>query len=333
MQRLFLTYLILLLSFTSLYGTEEMVISTQKIVLENFPDAHNPSLIKFKDGFLLTFRYCPERRNQPWNSEIGVVLLNDALQQISLPELLNTRLKFSKTPSQAEDARIFSYKSRLFLIYNDNIDIIAPPIWERRDMFMAELFYDGSHFSLSPALKLVYEEKYQMQAWQKNWVPFEWKGKLFMIYSINPHEILFPNLMTGSCYHCYDTWAPLEWNFGALRGSTPPLLIEGEYLAFFHSSAVVASPASWDMNLWHYFMGAYTFSATPPFQITKISPKPIVAEGFYTPSGYEKRVVFPGGFVISDSIIYVAYGKDDSEIWIASLDKEALMRSLIPIKK
>ena len=79
-------------------------------------------------------------------------------------------------------------------------------------------------------------------------------------------------------------------------------------------------------------MGAYTFSAEPPFQVKRISPKPIVAEGFYSCSNAEKRVIFPGGSIVSDDKIYVVYGKDDCEIWIATLDKNALMNSLIPVQ-
>lgn len=332
--------LFFLFALTSpLYGSpididdSKIVLSTKRLVFDNYPNAHNPSIIKTDGGFLLIFRYLPDLYNAHWISEIGIVLLNEELEPLAPPQTLNTRPKFSKTPSQSEDARIFSYKGRLFLIYNDNLDTVATLTWERRDMYISELFCEEGRFTLSPPLKLVYEEKYDQVMWQKNWVPFEWQGKLFMTYTINPHEILLPNFMNGSCYHCYDTWATLKWEWGSLRGSAPPQLVDGEYLSFFHSSAFVATKASWDMHLWHYFMGAYTFSSNPPFALTKISPKPIVGEGFYTLSGCNKRVIFPGGFAISGPFIYVAYGKDDSEIWIATLDKDALMRSLVPIKK
>ena len=95
----------------------------------------------------------------------------------------------------------------------------------------------------------------------------------------------------------------------------------------------MASPSSWGLDMWHYFMGAYTFSAEAPFQITSITPDPIMAEEFYTPSSFNKRVIFPGGFVASDSKIYVAYGKDDREMWIATLDKDALKNAMVPIQE
>ena len=82
----------------------------------------------------------------------------------------------------------------------------------------------------------------------------------------------------------------------------------------------------------HYYMGAYTFSPEPPFNIKKITTFPIIADGFYTPSDYDKRVIFPGGFVSDGEHIYIAYGKDDCEIWIATLDKEELKKNLKPVE-
>lgn len=310
---------------------QKIVIATKRILLDDFPDAWNPSMIKIDKGFLLIFRYTPDQDSQPWLSYIGIIILDELFQPLSKPQLLTTRLKNSITPSQCEDARIFKFKDRLFLIYNDNVEVIAPTLWQRRDMFISELFYRDDRFTLSSPLKLVYEEKYNSQLWQKNWVPFEKDGMLLLSYSMNPHEILYPNLNTGICYPCYETSPSLTWNFGTLRGSSPALLVDGQYLAFFHSGIITSSLSSWGIDVWHYFMGAYTFSAEPPFEITRMSPLPIMDENFYTPSDYYKRVIFPGGFVVSDSFIYVAYGKDDREIWIATIDKAVLMNSMIPI--
>lgn len=311
---------------------QDLVIDTKKIDLEDFPGSYNPSIIRFGEGYLLTFRYPPDPIHRVFISYIGVVLLNEKFEKISHPQLLNTRTLDCLVPSQSEDARIFSYSGRLFLIYNDNDNSVIRAFFNRRDMFIAELFYDGDKFTLSTPLKLRYEKKYH-QLVQKNWVPFEWDNTLLLAYSLGPHEIIYPNLYNGACYPCYETSSPIHWDYGTLRGSTPPILVDGEYLAFFHSGTLFSSSASWDLPLWHYFMGAYTFTAEPPFEITKTTPHPIVGKGFYTLSDCEKRVIFPGGFVVSGSNIHVAYGKDDCEVWIATIDKNALKKALVPCKK
>jgi predicted GH43/DUF377 family glycosyl hydrolase len=323
----------MLLSFQFAHAVdsvENVILSTHRIELENFPGAFNPSIFKVKEGYLLTFRYSPDPYYQYWISYIGIVLLNDSLEQISTPELLNTRPINSKTDSQAEDARIFQYKDRIFLIYNDNLIDPSPSIYQRRDMFLAELVKINGHFTLSSPLKLVYEEKYHTQFWQKNWTPFEWNGSLFLSYTINPHEILYPNFKTGKCYHLYETAPSIKWDFGTLRGSSPALLIDGEYLSFFHSGIITSLSPS-DKPGWHYFMGAYTFSSEPPFTITKMTPHPMMAPGFYAIPRSYKKVIFPGGFVDNGPLIYLAYSRDDCEVWIAKIDKMALKKALKPI--
>jgi predicted GH43/DUF377 family glycosyl hydrolase len=331
-------YLKFLMFFASLYGgviedglaltqQEQVVVATKKMTIEGFPGAHNPSIFEIDQGFLLTFRVISDLSDQPWLSYIGVVVLNEAFEQITSPQLLDVRKMGDQNPSQAEDARIFSYRGRIFLIYNDCLDEIFDS-GQRRDMVIAELFYENGRFSLSLPLKLFHAEKYPHVLCQKNWVPFEYNKQLFMGYSIFPHEVLKVNWATGACVRAYETTADIVWSWGPLRGSSAPQLIDGEYFAFFHSGTVIASSVSQGHNCWHYFMGAYTFAAEPPFNLTSWSKLPIIADEFYAHSTYYKKVVFPGGFVAKGPFFYVAYSKDDSEIWIATLDKEALKRTM-----
>jgi len=79
-------------------------------------------------------------------------------------------------------------------------------------------------------------------------------------------------------------------------------------------------------------MGAYTFSATPPFGLKKISPEPIMHPEFYTYSHFSKRVIYPGGFVVEGEKLYLSYGKDDCEVWIATIDVAELKKSLVNVK-
>ncbi len=99
--------------------------------------------------------------------------------------------------------------------------------------------------------------------WQKNWVGFDWHGQLLIDYYPHPHEVLWPNMATGECYSLYKTSTKIEWPWGELRGGTPPLLVDGEYLTFFHSAILTASMASNEEIMWHYYMGALT-SHRPP---------------------------------------------------------------------
>lgn len=311
----------------------DLVLSTKKIVLPNYNKAFNPSIIKNEEGgYILVFRYCPDPYSDPWVNYIGACFLNDSFEPISTPELLPSYLNGPCVKSQSEDPRVFSFKGRLYLIYNDNVEISRPWYRDRRDMYLAELKIEKGHFFLVKPLKLTYEQKYHSSFWQKNWTPFVYEERLFLSYSINPHEVLFPNLDDGSCFPCYETDPDIDWPLGILRGSAPAQLVDGEYLSFFHSGHQLTSSLSPQHPMWHYFMGVYTFSPEPPFRIAKISTRPIVGDDFYFPSYHEKKVILPGGFVVTDSRIIVAFGKDDDEMWIAELDKKKLMQSLISVK-
>lgn len=309
----------------------KIVLNTKRIYLHDYPDAQNPSIIKTDEGFLLVFRYCPDRWNQPWISLIGVARLNEAFDLIGQPEILTTRGRYSRTPSQSEDPRIFTYRGKNYIIYNDNVEVFDPCLADRRDMFMVQLYENDHHFKLSPPIKLHHVEKYRLVNWQKNWVPFEYDKKLFFNYSIHPHEVVTPDLTSGTCYTAFNTQPSIKWVYGTLRGSTPPVLVDGEYLSFFHSGMPFTSESSYNQEMWHYFMGAYTFSAVPPFNMTAMTPEPIVTDSFYTQGTYYKRVIFPGGFVVSGSKIYLAYGKDDTEMWIATLDLAELKKAMVPV--
>lgn len=319
-------------TYRSTFSDKKIVTSTKRIYIPSFPGAYNPSIAKYNDQYILTFRYLPNRTAQPWLSYIGVVLLDDSFEPISDAELLNTRPIFKGIPSQTEDARIFQCNGKFFVVYNDNMDFMFPSIYDRRDIYMAELLIDNGQFYLSDPIKLIHEEKYSTVLWQKNWSPFEWNNMPLFSYSINPHEVICPNPETGICQRCYETHKPIEWNFGPLRGGTPAQLIDGEYLAFFHSGIIKASPCSDNRELWHYFMGAYTFSAEPPFEITKVSSSPIDSPGFYTYSSYDKRVIYPGGYVLDGSDLFLVYGKDDSEIWVAKINYKELKDSMVSVK-
>ena len=311
---------------------QKIVTATKRLIFENSAGAYNPSITKFKDNYLMTFRWSPNRLAEPWVSFIGFVLLDKNFDPLTKAELLDTRIYNNTTPSQAEDARVFCIGDKYYVVYNDNMDLTFPSTWERRDMYIAEIIHENDHIYLGKPLRLVHERKIRDRPWQKNWSPFEYNGKLLLSYSIKPHEILEPNLTTGICKAVYETEKDFIWNYDAPRGGTPSALIDGEYLSFFHSGTIHRTPSSEFYDIWHYYMGAYTFSASPPFAITKISSEPINHPEFYTYSHYSKRVIYPGGFVVDGANLYLSYGKDDCEIWIATIDLEELKKSLVNVK-
>lgn len=314
------------------YISGGFVLDAKKITVKGYSGAFNPSLIETKEGMLLSFRYQPLPMTLPSVSNIYLVFVDDNFCLKGEPQCLDTREYYTKVPSQSEDARLFSFENDIWVMYNDNTDSIGCSPDTRRDMYIARVQCNNGSFYLSCPLKLKHQTKWINVLWQKNWTPFEWDGNLLITYTIWPHEVLHVDFRTGICEPICKTPYNLKWNYGQLRGGTPTVLLGNEYFGFMHSSKLISTPYSFGKLMHQYFMGVYTFSSSPPFEITKMSAIPIMNKEIYSPSPLGKKVVFPGGFVIKGDKIYLAIGKDDSEIWILTLDKEKVMNSLMPIE-
>jgi len=318
-------------------SAQDFVLESKRIEIPGYPTAFNPSIIRWGKEFLLAFRVIPNR-TQSFTSQLGVILLDETFSPISQPQFLNTREPNALTPSRAEDGRLIFVGDKLYLVYSDNSE---PKISKGGfRVYIAEVDFDGGNFKLKTPECLTRYEGESRNIREKNWVPFDYNGNLLLTYSLIPHLIFRPLLNgNGECETVASTMGPINWNWGILRGGTSALLgvaPNGDYLSFFHSSKMMASIHSEGKNVLHYFMGAYTFSPQPPFEMTSISPKPIIGKGFYKgdiykPYWHPVRVVFPGGYLFDERFVWIAYGRQDHEIWIAKLDRQKLLESLVPV--
>jgi len=328
----------------------DAVISTKRILIPQFPYAFNPSLVKWKNKLLLSFRAGKEYVYEdeiPLPSEhtfeydfvdkyspnrMVLVLLDADLNPCSAPQILDVP-NYNSTYRQ-QDPRLIVVGERLFIVYSEIVRGIS--IDYTRRMCVGEIFEDKGYFYTKNVETLLEFEGAKENVWEKNWAPFDYEGELLLTYSLNPHKILRPMLGSHVCYTLACTQTSLDWKWGTLRGGTQAIQIsDQEYLGIFHSSTVMASAHSDGKKRQHYFMGAYTFAAHPPFALTRISPTPIVGPDFYHGKAYKTWkplvVVFPGGLVDNDPYLLVAYGRQDHEMWIATFDKDALLSSLIPV--
>jgi len=109
-------------------------------------------------------------------------------------------------------------------------------------------------------------------------------------------------------------------------------------LTFFHSSLV--PPTTGDV-LRTYVFGAYTFQKDAPFALTGMTNKPIVHETMYSgpwtnlPESFYliDYVAFPMSALLSydKKFIYLLYGKQDIEGWVAKIDVEELFASFVSV--
>jgi hypothetical protein len=139
-----------------------------------------------------------------------------------------------------------------------------------------------------------------------------------------------------------------QWEYGPIRGGTQALLIRDEYyLTFFHSK----KPIQIDLGVKKpetYFMGAYIFSAHPPFRVLRISRVPILLDEFYDGQWCQSPpidyVVYPMSFYLStpagapieggradnSSVVVLSMGRNDIYGWSVKIRLEDLEQSFVP---
>jgi len=311
-----------------------LVIGNKKLSIRGDIYPYNASIVKREpNGYHIIFRYdeIVEKSGIDFYSHFGYAQLDDQFNQTEKEFVsLNTH---NQSP---EDPRILRTKDKDYLVFND---FGQGRNQSNRYMYMGEIDFEKLNIqniiSFNPNLKFI----------EKNWVPFEYinkndKSEIYFEYSISPLKLLkVDHSSKSSITHLYSSqelkkiWWPELW--GELRGGTPAQKLDGQYLAFFHSSFLDRNDILW------YCMAAYTFEETPPFRITGISHYPILFEGIYTTPYMNtadplKRVLFPCSFVVENreggDVIHISCGENDSGIRIITLNKKKLLSGLKKIK-
>ncbi len=301
--------LVLMTLFTSAHASlvdldamaQDYVVEMKEIEVPGFSRALNPSIIRWEGKLLLCFRI----RN-PLTAVadgIGLVWLDEDFNPLSAPQVLHVTNPFHHPYPQ--DPKLVAVNHTLYLVYSDILSKGADG--EFRRMFISELKNSRYGFKAEhPAMLLRFEGENPRKR-EKNWVPFNYMGNLLLAYSIAPHRIFLSVKDSSDISTLIATSkGNIKWTWGELRGGTPALLVDDRYLAFFHSSKAMKTVQSEGKNALHYFMGAYTFSSDPPFEITAISPAPIIGDTFYHAPEYPTwkplRVVFPEDMCMMNSI-------------------------------
>jgi len=316
---------------------QDFVLETKRINIPFCPHAFNPSIVRWKDHYIMVFREiicASENQSLASNSRLSIVRMDNNFNIISAPQIIKGECQF---PSRADDARLIAINDTLYMIYSDNLQPICDSAFR---MQIVELFDDGETFFIIRQEELTTFDDEKPWKREKNWVPFIYNHELLLAYSLFPHKILYPLCdNSGRCRTYVTTYPSIVWEWGDLRGGTPAVLIDDNYyLGFFHSSKNMKSLHSNCLETLHYFMGAYLFESQPPFTIKKISPEPIVAENFYFGENYAPywkpiNAVFPCGIFCEDEYIWVSYGRQDHEMWLAKIDKRKLLDSLINVSQ
>jgi predicted GH43/DUF377 family glycosyl hydrolase len=189
---------------------------------------------------------------------------------------------------------------------------------------------------------------------EKNWSPFLHQSdtrtrRLFLVESIVPLSVLEPKWDETIHEGPKAGLVPIEvvssstidydvsfWNHGGLRGGTNAVLIDDSYyLALFHSSATIPG----DGIFKSYFMGAYTFSKSMPFELMGVSALPFMDQDLYQGSyaeignRYYDYVVFPMTLMVEDEdTLLLSFGAQDRYGMLGRLNLQKVLRTLVPVR-
>ncbi len=318
-------------------SSDPFVLELKQIHIPGHPNAFNPSIIRWQGKLLLSFRNISNHKDPYNSSQIGLIWLDENFNPETPPQILVICEHDSMKCKRAEDARLIEVDGHLYMVYSNNEEeVIAKRNFR---VFIAELKEENGLFYLVNKDKLSQYEGENQNLREKNWTPFTYQNNLLLSYSLNPHLVFKPLIGTEKCETISSSYKTLpEWKWGELRGGTQSLQIEDQYLTLFHTAIRMSSVESSGKEMLHYFMGAATYKTKPPFEMTAISPTPIIGKGFFSGKIYPPlfgswRGIFPGGFVFDNNYIYVVYGRQNYELWIAKLDKKGLLDSLIPTEE
>src|ERR1039457_2221197 len=254
----------------------------EQISLEHASDAYNPAALALElNAILLVYRVNPSPKNGSGDDRLEACIVDRNFRVISRPHVLHSLGRW------CEDPRLVLVNNDIWLVYGCPSKEGAT--FRERGIGLANLRVDlgSGSVSVEPCGQVF--KAIGHRPCEKNWSPFAYCDRLLFSYSICPHVVLHRE---GDWECLASTSRPILWPSTFISGGTPAVWCRqtDEYLAFFHAvsfpfDALRHSASFHEKCLSHtryYTFGAYTFTASPPFSLRRVSPYPLTYEGIFS---------------------------------------------------
>ena len=274
----------------------------------------NSCIFKLHDKKYIMTRFCNlQEKTIDGNNTYE---FNNSLKLFTLDDLkdLNLNIIDEVKDEQYEDPRVLVHDNKIYVgcanYQLNNVNYIHQKILVFDDKFNhihnIHPVYDGNEKNCFDNTKH-----------QKNWTYFIKDGKLMCVYKMYPHTVLEIDF-DGTIVSEYISHNNITktWKFGECRMGTNPILKDGYYHNFFHSSI------SWRNPKRQYVMGYYKFESEPPFKIVEISREPILwgnESDFRFLPKQNPIVVFPCGVICENNQFHISFGLNDEKTGIIKL--------------
>lgn len=303
--------------YPSLQEQGDVVVIPNGMLLDA-PHNYNNGLFSFGGELIMCYR----RHLENAFSEIAICEI-DRETLLPLPKSRQFALDIPKEfeNEDHEDARIFWHGEDIYVSYT---------MWRRATLNGRWLYMPRIDVAVFDA-EWQFKHKFTPKAGgngkiaEKNWTFFSHDDTLYFVYDFLPFHQVFKILKNEKCELIGETKG-IQWNYGTIRGSTPPQRIsDTEYLSFFHSRK--RDEAAPFKN--RYYAGAYCFEAKEPFRITRYTEEPVFA-GSESNQQWDTDLacVFPCGLVIDRETALVSMGSNDMECAIGRVNIPQLLETM-----
>lgn len=317
----------------------------------------NPGITKYENGYLMSFRtgsigiisWIKRHLKLEKETYICFIKLNKDFKPVGkLSAVKHTSLLDSDGYNLGEDPRLIVFQDKIYVFYNDLQYGNTKDQFVKR-MHMAEVVDRRGKFSLKNITLLNFvdaEEYYRrnrsqdkeqgvVRQFEKNWGPFIYQNELYLVYLLEPHVILKPNLETGECRLLYENEEIDICPRGMARGGTPAIRIGNEYIAFYHTLLRARHRFPSLHKTPHprsnaYCFSAYSFDAKPPFSVKRKLSGYIGGKGLYNE---RRKMVFPSGSIVEGDNIYLFSGINDQKMTVSRISKQKLLKALEECKQ
>lgn len=303
----------------------------------------NPGLVERPDGlWLIARRSKNERRFRVGFNDLVAAKLEEGTYQVKGYVPIVTRHYFDR--EHFEDPRAIYHNGVTYISACNFVIVNNGNGWTGAHQTMNAIH--GTHWSRHWQVQERFDPVFgyngarigQDTGMEKNWL--WWVAptghqrdaglNFYLVYKASPHVVAqFDSQFIFMQEFKTENDASKKWPYGTIRGGTPPVMVNGEYLTFFHSSLPTG-----DQYHRRYYMGAYTFEAQPPFTMKRMTMEPLLVGSWQDRWAPNKPlVVFPCGSRLKHGNWLVTMGVNDLEaawIEIPQLELDQLLRPLIP---
>ena len=318
--------------------TKELVYDFQQIGKDIFGYV-NPSTIKVKNRLLAFWGEFGENIRVSWVNHTDYPYYSNE-KYYNITNALDT-IWCTDGSSQClfagQDPRLIQFDNKIILFYTNRLE---NPKYVRMGRADLELNEKSGTIDIIKNYYCIHPPHHLNHLDQKNWSPFVYNNTLLLVIYVNPLTVV--EMKDSQNVNYLDTnivskslFKEIPWSYGTLRGGTNAVYLHAYdmYLSIFHSRTNLQNGKNGRNT---YFMGAYTFTSKPPFELISVSPFPVLHHYMYVGKWdyLTKRTIdycpFPMSLSLeSDNTLLLTFGHNDEYGYITKITLADLLSSMM----